>query len=133
VVECGQVPERVAGAGDALGGAVVAVRELREPLRAGREACGFPVAAVIGLAHELGGAVLEARLLCEVRDQLPPARRSVALERLINRPFRCTEHMFVHYHAATQKVCRNCANMRGFSPPQATEEEATRTAPTPPC
>jgi hypothetical protein len=95
VVERGQVAERVAGLRDALRGAVVAARELCEPLGAGRAACGLPVAAVVGLAHELGGALLEARLLGKDRQQLAPTRHPLPLQRMIDDQFCCTEHMFV--------------------------------------
>ena len=109
LVECRQVAQCVAGARDAASGAVVAARELCEPLRAGRAAGRLPVASVVGLAHELRGPLLKARLLLEIRLQLAPACLALKLERVIDRPLRGTEHPFVRYHAdPPEYVSRMC-------------------------
>ena len=98
LVECGQAAQRLARARDLRGGAVVAARDLRQPLRAGGAARCLPVAVVVGLAHDLRQPLREPRLLRgrsrATRAGAPPARRSTLL---IDRPFQCGEHTFVSY------------------------------------
>ena len=77
-----------------LGAAVVAARELRQPLRTRRTARGLPVALVVGLAHDLGDALLDTRLLLAERTQLAPPRLAPTLPRLIDRPIQTGEHTF---------------------------------------
>ena len=55
VIERGQVAQRIAGVRDAFGGAVVAARDLRQPLRAGGAARGLPITLVVGLARRWCG------------------------------------------------------------------------------
>ncbi len=94
-VERRQAAQRDARARDALGGAVIAAADLRQPLRTRRAARRLPIAVVIRLAHDLRHALLDPRLLLAERAQLVPARLAAALARLVDRPFQRGEHMFV--------------------------------------
>ena len=81
VVERGQAAQRAARACDVHCGAVVAARDLREPLRARRAPRRLPVAVVVGFAHDLRDALLDARFLRAERAQLAPARLAAPLPR----------------------------------------------------
>ena len=109
LIECRQAAQRAAGARDLLGAAVVAARELRQPLRTRATARRLPVTLVIGLAHDLGDALLDARLLLAERTQLTPPRLAPTLPRLIDRPIQTSEHTFASYqHRALETVPRLC-------------------------
>ena len=66
VVERGQVAQRVTGVRDAHRGAVVAARDLRQPLRAGGAAGGLPITLVVGLTHDLRQPLRQTRLLAPI-------------------------------------------------------------------
>ncbi len=66
VIERRQVAQRVAGVRDAHRGAVVAARDLRQPLRAGGAAGGLPVTLVLGLTHDLRQPLRQTRLLSPI-------------------------------------------------------------------
>jgi hypothetical protein len=74
--------------------AIVAARELREPLRARGAARRAPVTGVIGLTHDLRDALCKPRLLLADRHQLTPARRTATLQPPIHRRIRSSEHLF---------------------------------------
>ena len=86
VVERRQAAQRAARARDAHGAAVVAARDLCQPLRARGAPRGLPVAIVVGLAHDLRDALLDARFLLRERAQLASPRLAATLTRLIDRP-----------------------------------------------
>jgi hypothetical protein len=115
VVERGQAAQRAARARDALGGAVIAAADLREPLRARRASCRPPILLVIPLTHDLGDPLLDARLLLAERAQLAPARLPATLTHLIDRPIHRTEHTFVSYQRRAIQMCRLCAECSAFS------------------
>ena len=113
VIEGGQVAQRIAGVRDALRGAVVAARDLRQPLRAGGAPRRAPILLVVGLAHDLREPLRETRLLLADRTHLATAPLAPPLQHLIGRPFQCGEHMFVPYQAShpasVPSLCRNPA------------------------
>ena len=74
VVERGQLAQRVAGVCDAHGGAVVAARDLREPLRARGASRGLPITLVVGLTHDLRQPLRQTRLL--LADRRTSRRRA---------------------------------------------------------
>jgi hypothetical protein len=92
--------------------AIVAARELREPLRARGAARRPPVAVVVGLAHDLRDALCKPRLLLANLAQLASARRTATLQHPIHRRFRCSEHLFDRTSSEQPKVCRKCAEMQ---------------------
>ena len=95
------------------GGAVVAARDLRQPLRAGGAAGGLPVTLVVGLTHDLRQPLRQTRLLLTDQPHLTTTRLAPPLQHLIDRPLQCGEHMFVsyqpHHPANVPSLCRNPA------------------------
>jgi len=82
---------------------VVAVGDLREPLRARATAGCLRVAVVFGLAHDLRHPVRPPRILGAVLEHLANTRRTTTRKRMIDRPFCCTEHLFVFYPLGASK------------------------------
>ena len=99
MVECGQAPERAGGAGDLHRAAVIAARDLSEPLRARRAARRLPITIVVGLTHDLRDPLRKPRLLLEDRHQLAPTSLATTLTRRVNSPIRISEHTFGSYPA----------------------------------
>ena len=113
VIERRQVAQRSAGVRDAHRGAVVAARDLRQPLRAGGAAGGLPVTLVVGLTHDLRQPLGQTRLLLTDHPHLATTRLAPPLQHLIDRPLQCGEHMFAsyqpHHPANVPRLCRNPA------------------------
>ena len=112
LVECRQATQRLAGAGDALGAAVVAACDLRQPLGAGGAARRAPILLVVGLAHDLRQPLCQTRLLLADRAHLTATRVTTPLERLVDRPIQRSEHTFDPTSCPAAKVCRNCAEIQ---------------------
>ncbi len=116
MVERRQAAERDARLRDLHGRAVVAARDLREPLRTRRAARRPPISVVVGLAHDLRDALGKPRLLREDRHQLTPTPLATKRKRLTNRPIHRREHTFERTSTRTANLCRLCADF-----PEATQ------------
>ena len=114
VVECRQAAQRLARARDLCGGAVVAARDLRQPLRAGGAARCLPVPAS-SASRTISVCRCARRACCSRSAHLAAASLPSPLPLLVDRPFQCGEHTFVSYQPATRKVCRKCADLQGVS------------------
>jgi hypothetical protein len=91
LVERRQLTQGLACLGGALGSAVIAACDLRQPLRA-RRAGRVLLVPVVGLARDHRESLREPRLLCADLQHLTPPRQATSLTRLVDRPLRCTEH-----------------------------------------
>ena len=94
LVERRQTPKRLARLRDPNCRAVVATRDLREPLRTRRAPRRPPVTTIVRRAHELRQPLLDPRVLRTQRLDLATTRLTRTLERLINRLIHRHEHTF---------------------------------------
>ena len=87
----------------------------------------LPVTLVVGLTHDLREPLGETRLLLADRAHLAPPPLAPPLQRLIDRPLQCGEHMFASYQPHHQQVCRVCAEMQRLSDSQSTRRHPRAT------
>src|SRR4051794_6998467 len=105
LLERRQAAQRLARARQPHSRAVVATRDLRQPLRNRRAARRPPVTLIISLAHDLREPLLDARLGLAQLTHLTPPPLTATLKRLIDRPLQSTEHTFDPTSPPAPKVC----------------------------
>ena len=126
LLEDRQRAQRLGRLDDPQRGAVITAVAMRQPGCRRREPGPLRIAAIDRPTYELQDALLVARLTLGDLVQLAPAGLTLPLQRLIDRPFGGTEHMFAYYQVGIAKVCRNCADMRGVSPPVPSKKTRAR-------